>query len=58
MDNSVIEIPKSFKIGSAVSIINAGGTASNTDRYNNTPYGVDINSSGCFMLPLNNFKII
>jgi hypothetical protein len=27
--------------GSAVSIINAGGTASNTDRYNNTPYGVD-----------------
>ena len=34
------------------------GVTNDIDQCSNTPYGAEINSSGCFMLPSNNFKVM
>ena len=34
------------------------GITNDVDQCSNTPYGAEINSSGCFILPSNNFKIM
>jgi len=34
------------------------GVTNDVDQCSNTPYGADINSSGCFILPSNNFKVM
>ena len=34
------------------------GITNDVDQCSNTPYGAEINSSGCFILPSNNFKLL
>ena len=34
------------------------GITNDVDQCSNTPYGAEINSSGCFILPSNNFKVM